>query len=408
MKKLLLLLVFLPFSVLGQEDKWNDPKYLRGAVPEENGVVSFTRKIEAPGLTREQVFETVSEWAEKYFQVSKEEPNLQPMVVKRDVNSKEVVCRGQEYVVFSRKLLAEDRAVVNYQFQITCETGMCVMKVNSIVYNYRSSQSGLMELLRVEKVITDEYALSKKNRLYRIPGKFRIGTIDLVDRLAGEVAAALDDRIGLERGGARVVTGEGAVDATTGVATSQKVAEMAVKPATETTAKGITLNGFRKVDATQIPGNIIKLLGESWSLITVRNGEGTNMMTASWGGIGRLYEAPVAFCFINPDRNTYQLMEKDSVYTISFYTEAYREQLAYCGKHSGEEVDKVKATGLSPIVFPSGARAFSEAWMIIECRKMVAQPFAPEALQTGKLKERWAGKPLHQLYIGEIVNVWIK
>jgi len=265
-----------------------------------------------------------------------------------------------------------------------------------------------MELLRAENIITDEHTLMKKGKMIKGTGKFRIGTIDLVDRLAGEVAAALDDRIGQERGGARVVTGEGAVDATTGVTTSQKVAEMAVKPATETTAKGITLNGFRKVDATQIPGNIIKLLGESWSLITVRNGEGTNMMTAIWGGIGRLYEAPVAFCFINPDRNTYQLMEKDSVYTISFYTEAYREQLAYCGKHSGKEVDKVKATGLTPIVFPSGARAFSEAWMIIECRKMVAQPFAPEALQTGELKERWAGKPLHQFYIGEIVNVWIK
>ena len=66
------------------------------------------------------------------------------------------------------------------------------------------------------------------------------------------------------------------------------------------------------------------------------------MMTASWGGLGHMYNKPVAFCFINPTRYTYQLMENNDTYTLSFYTETYRDILNYCGTNSGRDKDKVK------------------------------------------------------------------
>jgi flavin reductase (DIM6/NTAB) family NADH-FMN oxidoreductase RutF len=157
-----------------------------------------------------------------------------------------------------------------------------------------------------------------------------------------------------------------------------------------------------------MPGNIIKMLNEDWMLITAGTDEKFNMMTASWGGLGTLFSKPVAFCFINPTRYTYQLMETNETYTLTFYTEAYREALNYSGTNSGRDVDKVKGSGLTPITTPSGSKAFSEAWLIIECRKLVAQSLNHDALFNESIKAEWTGRQLYKMYIGEILNVWVK
>ena len=81
------------------------------------------------------------------------------------------------------------------------------------------------------------------------------------------------------------------------------------------------------------------------------------MMTASWGGLGHLYNKPVAFCFINPTRHTVRYMETHDTYTLSFYTETYREALNYCGSHSGRNEDKVQGSGLTPLTTPSGQQS---------------------------------------------------
>ncbi|MDR3308864.1 MAG: hypothetical protein LBS80_02805 [Tannerella sp.] len=77
------------------------------------------------------------------------------------------------------------------------------------------------------------------------------------------------------------------------------------------------------------------MLTDDRMLITAGTDAKFNMMTASWGGLGTLYSRPVATCYINPQRYTYQLMEANSTYTLSFYTEAYRSALQYCGTNSG-------------------------------------------------------------------------
>ncbi|MDR3250553.1 MAG: flavin reductase [Tannerella sp.] len=169
-----------------------------------------------------------------------------------------------------------------------------------------------------------------------------------------------------------------------------------------------SLQGYKQLAPDKIPGNIIKMVNDEWMLITAGTGEQFNMMTASWGGLGVLYGKPVAFCFINPLRYTYQLMEKGDTYTLSFYTEAYRDALQYCGTHSGRDADKVKGSGLTPIDMPSGGKAFSEAWLIIECRKLVGQSLNHESIFDNKIKSDWADKQLHKMYIGEIINVWMK
>ncbi len=113
-----------------------------------------------------------------------------------------------------------------------------------------------------------------------------------------------------------------------------------------------------------------------------------------------------AFCFINPARYTYQLMEKTTHIRLLFM-EAYRR---YCNTpellQAGIQISKV--SGLTPITTPNGSKAFGEAWMIIECKKTDISIYSPDAINDPEVKSEWINKPLHKMYIGEILNVWIK
>ena len=62
MKKIILILLLLmPVMVMAQkvkEDK-NAPKYLKGAVPVENGIVTFKKTFRVPGQTDAQLYENM-------------------------------------------------------------------------------------------------------------------------------------------------------------------------------------------------------------------------------------------------------------------------------------------------------------------------------------------------------------
>lgn len=264
-------------------------------------------------------------------------------------------------------------------------------------------------------MISDKIALNgeKLNRYY---DKFRTHTIDSINGIFNSIDVYLN---GMKRR-------EGAVEAEvqrTTAATSLTEAAPTTIPLTPLTASfstndptqttstssGATLTGFRQISADRIPGNIVKLLND-WTLITSGSGDDVNVMTASWGGLGVFWEKPVAFCFLGAQRYSITTMDKGDTYTISFYTEAYKDALQYCGSTSGRNEDKIKGSGLTPIKTPSGATAFAEAWMIFECKKMIAQPLSQDAIadKETEVAKKWQGKALHKMYIGEILNVWIK
>ena len=136
MKQLLFLLLFVPTILFAQEK--TDKKYLAGAVPVVDGMVTFTKVIEAPGLTRDQIYEKLSQWAEKRFVADKE---LESRVLYMDPQGGTIVCQGQEYLIFADKLLALDRAVITYQVSLTSFSGNCYMKSGFLQQIYGISSS---------------------------------------------------------------------------------------------------------------------------------------------------------------------------------------------------------------------------------------------------------------------------
>lgn len=165
-----------------------------------------------------------------------------------------------------------------------------------------------------------------------------------------------------------------------------------------------------KIDATEIPDNVIKLIGQDWMLITAGNKDSFNTMTASWGGLGEMWGKHVSMITVRDIRYTYEFLEKNESYTLSFFTEDYKGALQICGSKSGRDTDKIKESGLTPKVLESGLMGFEQARLIIECKKLYAEPIKAKSFIDRKILDDFytAETAMHTLYIGEITNVWIK
>ena len=56
---------------------------------------------------------------------------------------------------------------------------------------------------------------------------------------------------------------------------------------------------MKAINPNEIKDNFIELIGKEWMLVSAGDKEKFNMMTASWGGVGVLWNRPVVFAFIS-------------------------------------------------------------------------------------------------------------
>ena len=163
---------------------------------------------------------------------------------------------------------------------------------------------------------------------------------------------------------------------------------------------------MKKIDPKDVSQNVFSLIGDQWMLITAGTAEKCNTMTASWGGLGVLWGGPAATCYIRPQRYTKEFVDREEYFTLSFFDESYRPQLALCGSKSGRDVDKVKECGFTVKTAECGAPYFEEAELVIVCRKLYWQDLEPgHFTDPAVLEQCYPEKDYHRMYIGEIVEV---
>ena len=83
---------------------------------------------------------------------------------------------------------------------------------------------------------------------------------------------------------------------------------------------------LRNIDPKQIVGNPFTMIGDQWMLITAGNGECCNTMTASWGGLGVLWNVSVATCYVRPQRYTKEFIDREEYFTLSFFGPEYKKE----------------------------------------------------------------------------------
>lgn len=167
---------------------------------------------------------------------------------------------------------------------------------------------------------------------------------------------------------------------------------------------------MKKIEISSIRESMIDAIGKEWMLVTAGTLERFNTMTASWGGIGYLWNRPVAFVFIRPERYTHEFVENGDRLTLSFLGEGHRDILNFCGTKSGRDHDKAKETGLRPVATENGCVAFEQARLTLECRKLYKGAFEPGGFIDKSCLERWynerPGGGLHDVYVVEIENAY--
>ena len=102
------------------------------------------------------------------------------------------------------------------------------------------------------------------------------------------------------------------------------------------------MNTFENIPVESLEINPFERIGKNWMLITAKKGDQVNTMTASWGGLGTMWNKNVAFIVVRPQRYTKEFIDASSTFSLSFFDKKYVKELAYCGKFSGRDENKIE------------------------------------------------------------------
>ncbi len=164
---------------------------------------------------------------------------------------------------------------------------------------------------------------------------------------------------------------------------------------------------YRKIDLKELSFNPFERIGKDWLLITAGDSSRYNTMTASWGGVGVLWNKNVATVYIRPQRYTKEFVDQSDTFSLTFFNETHREALTFCGKYSGRDYDKAKETGLTPD-FDYAAPTFQEGNLVLICKKLYAQELSPNCFLDDSISKNYPNKDYHTMYIGEILEAYIQ
>ena len=166
--------------------------------------------------------------------------------------------------------------------------------------------------------------------------------------------------------------------------------------------------GWKRIDPKNIVDNPIVKFRDEWAVLAAGEEGDMNAMTIGWGTWGVLWGRPVVTVYVSSSRYTYEFMERNACFTVTGFPESCKSALSYIGTHSGRDGDKLTEAGLTPEFTPLGNPIFKEANLAIECKLLYKQPFDKTQVPDNIKSMYDRGTGVHTMYIGEIVNVWVK
>ena len=164
----------------------------------------------------------------------------------------------------------------------------------------------------------------------------------------------------------------------------------------------------QSADPAQLQLSIIDLWAKQWFLLTAGDFESGdyNPMTVAWGSIGVMWGKPFAQVVVRPSRHTHDFMERHDTFTLCAFPAEQKKALTLCGTKSGRDLDKVAASGLTPIASSSiAAPGFDEAELIIECKRIYTDTMKPEQFEADFIEPEYKGSDYHTITFGQIMAV---
>ncbi len=165
---------------------------------------------------------------------------------------------------------------------------------------------------------------------------------------------------------------------------------------------------LQKIDPRSLAENPFSLIGDDWMLVTAGTAEACNTMTASWGGVGILWNYPVATIYVRPQRYTKVFLDAQDTFSLSFFGRERRRELALCGSKSGRDINKFEACGFTVETAENGAPYIGEAKLVFCCRKLYWQDMEPAHFLDAEIEKHYPEEDYHRIYIGKIEEAYAK
>ena len=162
---------------------------------------------------------------------------------------------------------------------------------------------------------------------------------------------------------------------------------------------------MNRITPEEIKRDPFTLIDKDWMLITAEKEGKVNTMTASWGGVGIIWNKKVAYIFIRPQRYTKEFVDASERFSLSVLPDSYRKELTYLGRVSGRDEDKIAKTGLK-VAYEEGVPYFEESKYVFICRKLYAQDLKGECFIDKSLDPKnYPTQDYHTMYVAEIEEV---
>ena len=192
------MLLSLPLAATAQDNAWEqadtktqanaDEKYMAGAVPVIDGLVTFETTFQAPGKSGREIYDILLDFMEKM--VKEKGQYEQSKIALDDPDKLQIIGSYQEQLIFKKKALEFDYTRLFYNLVADCQDGKATVKMTRIIYLYEEERSPMT--FKAEESIIDRDGLNKKQtKLSKAYGKFRRKTIDRKDYLFNKIAQLL-------------------------------------------------------------------------------------------------------------------------------------------------------------------------------------------------------------------------
>lgn len=169
---------------------------------------------------------------------------------------------------------------------------------------------------------------------------------------------------------------------------------------------------FKKLEVKDYVTNVFTDFKEDWALCTAGSLKDHNSLTIGWGSLGVLWRKNVCTVYVRGSRYTNNYLLNNDYFTVSFYSEEYREALKMYGTVSGRDKNKDELSGFKAFYFDGGI-SYEEADLVIVCKKIYQDDFKPELFLSKDIDDFYAptiekDPTYHYYYIGEIVSIYKK
>ncbi|MFV0479196.1 MAG: flavin reductase family protein [Anaerorhabdus sp.] len=165
---------------------------------------------------------------------------------------------------------------------------------------------------------------------------------------------------------------------------------------------------FKEIKSSELDKNIFEMIAKEWAIITVQADQKVNAMTASWLQMGHLWNKDVVTVYVRPQRYTNDFIKKEETFSVAFFGEGYRKELAYLGVATGREEDKLEHCQMSTTLWDN-VPIIEQAEVVFVCKKLYQGQLNKEKFLDEDVRETCYEKDdFHHAYVAEIVHVLVK